>query len=392
VNSKAKNLNEIYILILITLIAALALYFPFRNNISVLTRYWDGPNYMYVAKTLYSIPENNPLSFYGIPPSYFSCHLPFYPLLIRFMSFFSGYEIGMLLVSIISSIYLSVIFYLFVKELKLVEQPFWAAILLLFLPPRILIYRNLGATEGIFLALLITSLLCFYKKKYALASLFAGLASITRIFGILLIPIYLTELFFEHYKNRKHTATKNIKGYIVQIYSFLEKLVCDRNLWIIYAGGIPLFLTFFYYQHVFGDFFAYMSYNSRLFGSYPFEIFVAYSKSANTHSAEFYLLMYLLYGFGLYQIRNRGVLFKYSLVYFLLMLFVIHTDLSRCLLAIAPFTIVIPLSNLFQTRRSKLLMLVVIPLVYIYSWNMIPGNLLNAAVYENLVRVLQGYR
>ena len=133
-NSKAKNLNEIYILILITLIAALALYFPFRNNISVLTRYWDGPNYMYVAKTLYSIPENNPLSFYGIPPSYFSCHLPFYPLLIRFMSFFSGYEIGMLLVSIISSIYLSVIFYLFVKELKLVEQPFWAAILLLFLP------------------------------------------------------------------------------------------------------------------------------------------------------------------------------------------------------------------------------------------------------------------
>jgi hypothetical protein len=53
--------------------------------------YWDGPNYVYVARTWYSIPPNNPWTVsLRYPPSYFACHFPGFPLVIRLFTFLTS--------------------------------------------------------------------------------------------------------------------------------------------------------------------------------------------------------------------------------------------------------------------------------------------------------------
>ena len=46
----------------------LAVCYPFRHDLSVLTRYWDGPHHMYLAKTLYDVPDDHPFTPPAHPP------------------------------------------------------------------------------------------------------------------------------------------------------------------------------------------------------------------------------------------------------------------------------------------------------------------------------------
>ena len=71
-------------------------WLPFWREMTTVYRVWDGPNYLTIARTLYTgIREDNPLLSYVYVKSYFYVHLPFYPLLIRSLSFL-GYQHALL--------------------------------------------------------------------------------------------------------------------------------------------------------------------------------------------------------------------------------------------------------------------------------------------------------
>jgi hypothetical protein len=340
----------------------------------MLTKYWDGPNYLFVAKTLYKFPEQYALQSYGNTPKYFAAHLPLYPLLIRVFTVVFTFEQSMLFVSILSSTLFTLVFYLLVKELNLSKEPFWVALLSIFLPTRALLYRNLGATEGLFMLMVYASFFSFYKKRYFWAFILAGLSTITRIFGIFLLPVYLFELV----RTRKWS-----------------------KLWMLSFVLLPLVLTFLYYQSALGSFTAYFDINGKLIMSSPFYMLNLYSQTGVQHAAELYLLFYVVYGFGLLFVKYpenasenpfknyKSVIFNFSLLYYLLMLFVYHMDMSRYFMPIAPMCILIPFGKLLERKYMKLSLLIIIPLLYIYSHGMIPTNVIDNATYTQLLNELK---
>jgi hypothetical protein len=44
----------------VMLLSSLLVYVPYLSDLDKIARYWDGPPYMYVAKTLYRVPADHP--------------------------------------------------------------------------------------------------------------------------------------------------------------------------------------------------------------------------------------------------------------------------------------------------------------------------------------------
>lgn len=330
----------------------------------VVFRYWDGANYVYLAKTLYNIPADHPLSAYSTA-QYFSAHLPLYPFTIRAFSFM-GYNNAMIFSTVLYTLLATLTFYQLLRETNLVASPFWSAILSLFLPARYLIYHNVGATEAPFLFFTLASLLCYIRGQHILAFFLGGLSGITRITGILIGVAYFISLIYE--RKWRHIP------------------------WLALIA-LPLFLTFVFYYFHYGDFFAYFSVNyssiNRLIHFTPFEIFTVYSNSGDTHSAELYLILYVVYGVGVLMLwgKNR-LLFFYAAISYVFSTFIFHQDLSRFLIPLAPFALVIAYDEVLSKTAMKIAAIPFIAMSYIYAWGVMPHNLVVDWVYEKLIQVL----
>lgn len=347
-------------LVFFCLLSSLIVYIPFYKDISVITRYWDGPDYIYVAKTLYNIPVNNPFEAYNLKPSYFACHLPLYPLLIRLFSFL-GYPLAMLLLTLIFSVFCTLAFYYLLKELNCVHSPFFSSVISIFLPARWLIYHSVGASEPLFIFLAITSLYYFYKKNYLMAFLLASLSSITRITGILFCFVYFI-------------------------------LLIDRKdyKWIFALAIIPvsLFITFLFYHYQFGDFFAYFRWNAKLIHTIPGDILRTYTYAGKLHSAELYLAMYLIFGAGVMLLWEYPILFSYTAIFFYFNLFIFHEDLGRYFLGITHFTLIVAYDRIFKTWQFKVIFFLFLPFIYLYVWGLIPTNAMIEPSYDKLLEQL----
>jgi Gpi18-like mannosyltransferase len=343
------KLNASVILFFITIGATLFLYRSFLPDLSLVGRYWDGPNYMYIAKTLYNIPTEHPLSYLHMPSYYYSSHLPLFPLLIKAINLLGfDYFHAMLLAILLASGFMSVALYLFFAETGYVKQPFWSTLILIFFPARMLLYRSVGATEPLFIGLVALSLLFFKKENYLLAFFLAAMASITRVVGVfLLAPFFIV---------------------LVQKKQFQKIFLLPIVLSLLY-------LTFVYYDFQFGSFFTYFKYNGQAIPLKLFEIFKNYSATGTMHSSELYLIFYIIYGLGIAQIYKHKEIFWYSLAYYLFVLFVWHDDISRYMLPLAPYALVVGADSFLSKPRAKLLLLF-IPLVYIYCKGMIPYNVM----------------
>lgn len=368
---KKYELPGLFVLVLLSSLVFISFFFP---SLTALTRYWDGPNYMYVAKTLYEIPENHPLSWYTPSPAYFACHLPLYPLLVRALSAFGGYESGLLLATILSTLAFVWVFYSLLKSTGWVLSPFWSCVFVLFLPARFLIYRHVGATEPLFLALTAGTLLMVYREKWFWACVLASLAACTRITGILLMPSLALYLLLQ---------TRMWEGAWQKVKTHWKKILALSLI------PVPLLLVFTFYYFQYGDFFAYWSWNQKLLSRFPFEILKAYAFTGNSQIAEFYLLLYLLHGLGLVLLglKRLWLPFAVTLIPYLLTLFIFHEDLSRYYLVLAPFTWILAFDALTHSKAARLIFcMVVIPLVYIYAWGLIPTNQIDLPTYENLLK------
>jgi hypothetical protein len=348
------------------LVSSVAVYVPFLGSMDKVCRYWDGPPYMYVAKTLYDVPEDHPFVPYGLPRSYFANHLPAYPLLIRALSLvtLASYPAAMLLATLVTSIAAAILFYELLVRWGLVQSPLWTALHFCVLPPRWVIYHAVGATEPLFFCCVFAALLALRAERPGLVTLFSLLASLTRITGALLPVVFL--LIYAQRREWRRAAAMPL-------------------------AGLGLVALFAWYRVVYGDFFAYFTWSmdeAGMISLEPFEIFRRYAGSEKLHSVELYAWMYILYGLGTLALWKRRELFTYSFLYFAFCTLITHQDLPRYLLAIAPFALLVAFDDVLARPACKAILPLVLYLDYTYVWRFLPSKLVSSGVYEKLLEAL----
>jgi hypothetical protein len=341
---------------------SLVVLFPFRHDMSIVYRFWDGPLYIYIAKTFYNIPVDHPFQEYNLPPVYFASHLPLFPILIRVTSLltFGNFLIAGLVLSLCCSVLSSILFLHFLAKTKLVEFPFWTTILFCFFPPRWLLFHSVVASEPLFLCLILAAFLSYETDNPLLVMIFVLLASVTRITGTLLIPVFA----------------------IMYVW---KKRYASAILILISAVGI--LATFTLYAYRYGDFWAYFHWNAgqhKIIDPHPFAIFRLYAKNINFHSTD----TYVLYAAGTVLLWKRKDLFIYGTVFFVFHTFVYHVDLSRYLLMLAPFSILIGFDPVLRMKYVRWVTPLMLYLSYVYIWGWIPLNLCSKASYQKLLHVL----
>ena len=339
-------------------------YWPFRADMSAVYRFWDGPNYLTVAKTLYAVDPGNPLLAYVYEPTYFLTHLPLYPLAVRALAWISGYEAALLLVSVLASVAAVLLFYRLARDVWRLPSPGFLSLVFLFLPPRWLLYRSTGATESLAIALTLSAVFFFERARYGRASLAAGLATLTRISGLMLAPAFAVALARE----RKWRA-----------WPWLA---------LIPAG---LFGYFVFCAVRFGNFFAYFApHGEKVAALRPFGFLPTLFSKGLYHQVEFHILLFLVYAVGASRLRTRfPVLFWYCVFELALLVLVSTEDWSRYFLAMAPFALVVGYHDVIDTRAFRWMFPVFAALSVYYAWGVIPLNGCRPDIYQGLLMHLK---
>jgi hypothetical protein len=347
-------------------LSTLAVYLPFLPSLEQVFRYWDGPLYLFVAKTLYVVPPDQPFVVLGLPPKYFASHLPLYPLLIRGLTLFTlgSYPLAMLVATLATSIASALLFLRVLESWGLVSSPLWTAALFCFLPPRWVIYHSVGASEPLFLCFVFAALLSFKGGRHLGVVAFVALASLTRITGVLLGPV-----FGLLYLQRRDW----------------------RRLGLLPLSGLGILVLFAFYSFVYGDFFAYSRWNIdrlQILSPLPFQGLRDAAAAGNYRAAELYFWLYVIYGLGLLALWNKREIFIYAFVFYVFGAFVVHRDLTRYMVAVAPFALLVGFDSLLSRPACRPILAVVVYLDYAYAWRSIPRNLAPHRVWEGLLELL----
>jgi len=346
------------LLVLVTVGSSFLVYLPFLSDITAVYRFWDGPNYLTIARTLYDIRPDNPLLAYVYHPSYFATHLPLYPLLVRVFSLI-GYQPALLLVSIAATMAAVLLFYRLARDIWKLPSPAFLALVFLFLPPRWLLYRSTGATEALYLALTMASVFFLEKERIGKASLAAALAAATRISGLMFLPAY--------------------------VFVLLQRKRPRALFWLALIPAGPL-LYFLFCATRFGDFFAYFSpHREKLASLLPFGFLPVLFQKGLYHQAEFHILLALVYAVGVSRLRGFPVIFAYCLFQFVFHIFISTEDWSRYFLAMAPFALIVGFRDLLVTRAFRWIFPPYVLLAFLYAWGVIPLNGCRPDIYLRLL-------
>ncbi len=333
-----------------------------ETGLSVVQRYWDGPLYTVVSATFYAA---SPLYAFGpLSRSYYAAHLAFYPLTIRLLSVLAAPMDAMLLSTLLFSILSVLMFYVLVRDFKYSKHPFWLSCVFIFFPVRWLIYHSVGATEPPFIFLSLASFYFFKKARPWLAAVFASLASVTRIIGILLFAFYA--LYFL-WKRRDDLLTQK----------FLPYLLIPATLG----------LYFLFYNIVLGDFFAYFKVNLFVLTPLPFQSVVHFGGAI---PGEYEMLLYLLYFLGiarLMQLKHHD-LALWSLLLAAPVAFFSWNDIARYLLPAFPFALLIAYEEFWTNKWALPVFAVLLYGFYLHVWMTIPTNLMPADQFVRLLGML----
>ena len=369
------NIKSYFTVIFFVLLSTFFVWLPFllksdywygikinNSNTQYIYRNFDGPLYIIPAKTFYN---KNAIEKIGLelalPAKYFAAHLPFYPFLIRvFADFFNLFSIplayfkSMIFVNLVSTIFLTLFFYFFIKKFQLSKKPLLLSFLFLFIP-KFLVVRSIGAPESLFIFLILLSIYFFEEKKYFLAGIFGGLSTMTKTPGIL--------LFFSY-------------GLV-----FLEKMVKAKKAnwrWIgIVLIPLGLLAVFGLYAFQYGDFFAYFNTGGVVPMPYPFSVFNFRAKWVGTAWIEemvFYFFLYALTVCNLKDSRYRSF-FYFSLVFYTAVIFVQHKDIPRYSLPLWPMAL-ISLEKFFTSKKFLIIFILLLPAIYLFAWNFIIYNIM----------------
>jgi Gpi18-like mannosyltransferase len=372
-----KERTEVVTLVAVSIISSLLLYLPFALNVDavlgvklpvtgmqVLERYYDGPLYVVVSKTFYA--ATSPLyNAYFLPAQYYAAHFPGYPVAIWLFSLAMSPFVAMLVANLVISAAAVVVFYFLIARFKLVHDPFSSALLFLFFPPRWFLYRSVGASEPLFILLTLLMLYFLKKDESTKATLLGAFATLTRIWGVITFPV------------------------LIGVWLWNKKLTVRR---FALALAIPasLLLLFSFYAYSLGDFFAYFVVNQALL-NIPLLTIPSHAvtgESSSAFGAELYVILFFIYSIGIVQLYQKGYreLFLYALLMFVPVLFVLHEDISRYLLPIAPFALIIGFDTIVPKKRLHFLIPFALLCVagYLYCLAVLPTNLLPLDVFERL--------
>jgi hypothetical protein len=344
----------------------LLVWLPFLSRPDLLTRHFDGPNFMVVAKTLYVPTEVNPSPGYVSTPLFWAWYLPVYPLTIRLLSPIGGYPIAMLLSTALYSVLSAVAFAAYLRRTSPEVLPIAGTLALLLLPARALLYRSIGANEGAMTLFVVLAVLAFHREREGEAFAWASLSAVTRVSGIVVIGV----LFLAVLAKRRPKAA--------------------------FAGAalalVPLGLLSLWHGRVLGDPLAYFHvHRTAKILPVPFAAVIELLDREQWVEADLLTVVYLFFGLSAVRLWSRGLRVESGLIvaHLAFFSFVREVDQLRYLLAVAPFAVVAAWPEAWRNGRTSAIALAVLgPLSFLYVWRSIPMNLMDAAVFEKLLRFL----
>lgn len=347
--ASASSLATQAALCMAAIVGSLLVYLPYRHDMTPVYSFWDGPSYLMIAHDLYEVRPGNPLAPDPTKPPYYASHLPGYPLLVRVLSFV-GYQRALLLGSILPAIAAVLLFYRLARDVWKLPSPGFLSLVFLFLPPRWLLYRSVGATEGLFIALVLASVLFFEKGQVGKASIAAGLASVTRFSGLLILPAYA--------------------------YLILRRPGRRRSLLWLAVIPVGIILYFLYFIARFGDAFQPIDRNLELFSSLiPFWDLTRINSWPGAQASEFYIVVTLVYAIGTLRLWNKyPVAFAYCGLQLLFCLLLSGADWGRLYLAMAPFALILGFHDVLNTRAFRWVFPVFALLSVYWAGKVIPFN------------------
>ncbi len=205
----------------------IALLFPEKTalNFSQFTHVswsrWDASHYLYLAENWYTNVGD---------PANFIVFFPLYPLVLKGTLF-------LLKDSVVAGIVLSTLlfltgFYYFYKLIA-IDYPKkiagWAVMALAIFPTSY--FFNAPYTESLFLLIFSITMYSARKENWILSGIFAGLGTLTRPFGILLLPAILIEWFTAKNKRWKVLPVVIIPTFVAGLlYLYLNKIIYGNPL------------------------------------------------------------------------------------------------------------------------------------------------------------------
>ncbi|MGH7246146.1 MAG: mannosyltransferase family protein [Candidatus Levyibacteriota bacterium] len=192
----------------------------------------DGIHYLHIA--------TNGSDFYE------QAFFPLFPLLIRYISQVLHLNVlSASLVLVYTSLFIGLFLFAKLASLDISKSAIkWALIFFLFFPTGFFFVSVY--TESLFLLLCFASFYAMRKKQFFIASVFAGLASATRVAGIFLLPAIVIEYFLG--KKRKFTIQSFLSAIGLSIISSSGLLMYMHYLFLKYKDP----LLFFHVQPGFG--------------------------------------------------------------------------------------------------------------------------------------------
>ena len=333
-------------------------YAPFLTRMTEVYRFWDGPNYLTVARTLYDVRPDNPLLTYVHTPTYFLRHFPVYPLLVRAFSFF-GYQRALLLVSVLATCAATLLFYRLCRDVWKLSSPGFLTLVFLFLPPRWLLYRSTGSTEAVYIAITLASVYFLERSRVAGASVAGALATLTRISGLMIAPAFAVVL----------AGRRRLRE-------------------ILWLALIPAALAgyFLFCASKTGNFLEYFSqHGDKMSVFLPFGFLPQLFRKGLYHQAEFHILLALVYAVGISRLRPFPTIFWYCAFELGLHLFISTEDWSRYFLAMAPFALIVGFRDVIDTRAFRWIFAPYVVLALVYAWGVIPVNGCRPDIYLRLL-------
>lgn len=373
-----KTLKLALYLTAIAIVPVIAIWIPFltrmesvigvpipSGGMQTVASNFDGPLYIIIAKSLYNLEYIRQNFSFPLPLEYYAAHFPLYPLIIRFFAIPIGYPWGMLMATLFGSLISVYYFYLFIRKHTNHQNAMWLTTLFAVLPARWLIVRSVGSPEPIFLGAILASIYHFNKKEYWLAGIWGALAQLTKSPGILLFLAYGGALCISKLQElvTNHDAVKWVKSLEYKAYPVLL---------------IPLSLLglFYVYKIQFDDFFAYFNSGDNIHLFFPpFQIFDYSQPWVNTHWLEEVLFVYIIGILGVIKLikMKETTLAWFTGIFFTTVFFVSHRDLMRYSLPILPF-LYVAFSNLLTSKEFKIVMIVLIIPIYMFSLAFISNN------------------
>jgi hypothetical protein len=178
---------------------------------------------------------------------------------------------------------------------------------------------------------------------------------------------------------------------LIGVWLWNKKLTVRR---FVLALAIPasLLLLFSFYAYSLGDFFAYFAVNQAFLTNIPLLTIPMMALTSGAAGSELYVILFFIYAVGIVQLYLKGYreLFLYALFMFVPVLFVVHNDISRYLLPIAPFALIIGFDALMPKKRRYFLIPLALLCVagYLYCLAVLPTNLMPLPLFEHLFQVI----